>query len=792
MGKRFLTNITIAIIFICNASASINTTVLDAGDNNALPGVNAVLLQLPDSTVLSFTVSDVDGKVSFDASPDSLKSILLMSTGYERRLLSTIDLPEKIMLQRNSTTLQEVEVVGKSIVTYNKDGVISFIPKGVDLNVGNSFEVLRSAPMISFRDGEIYMLGDNNTAVQNILINSKPSSWSREFTIFYLKSLPPESIIRIEVIPNAYLTYGGIKGSAVNFVIKNPSDGILGNASAGIKYYDKRFGENASLLLTYNRDKLLLSGNFNFSNSMSRSRRTWIDYFYDEGATVNREISSNSRRTGISGSLNMQYKFTKDSWLTASFSISDRATTDKSHTDETYYTDENITGYSKVRQIQKNNLGHPDWTLAASYTLITDKKGSNMRAFAFYGREGYKNPYNNLRYEDIAADQTARGITDYDQIQQSKGYTTGGYLLYRYFFPKTVILGFAYDFAYSDYDVLNDRLYKTAKPDDIAYLDHFKYDETLHKFLVQSLLSFGEKFSLFIALSGELTIVNGDQTTMKDGRFHQNYFNLLPLVNFSANFPGHYVSMFYSMGVGRPQYSMLNPYTSWTTPTNGNRGNPEAKGTAYHKIMINYNFLQEYSLAVSGFYSPDQLNFATVTEGDKAITIWDNVGKSSTTTFSFEWNKSFFGGWWRFRPSVGTTYYYNRGNEKYSEYRSQGWTWSAGVNNTVFLSMKNSIYGTLDVLYDSGMKSLGQVMKSSWYSTLSLNKNFNFGGILSLTINPLWRNRNIRYYYADNYGYYNHLHQPAIPSISISYSQRFGNSKVKSPKDVTNEVERRF
>jgi len=773
-----------------SAGADIRTVVKNEKDE-AMVGVTAALLQLPDSTLVSMTVSGADGLVEFESDPAVDKLLYLTFTGYTPVGINTAHLPQTVIMQGKASELQEVEVVGKSIVTY-KAGIVSYIPKGVDLNVGNSFEVLRFAPMISFKNGEIYMLGNSDTPVQNILINSEPSSWSRQFTISYLESLSPESIIRIEVIPNAELTYGGIKGSAVNFVIKNPSDGILGNASAGIEYYDKRFGENASLLLAYNRDKLLLSGNFSFRNSMSRSRHTRIEYIYDEGATINREISSNRRMTGISGSLNMQYKFTKDSWLTASFSISDRATTDKSYTDETYYTDENITGYSKVRQIQKNNFGHPDWTLAVNYTLQTDKKGSHFRAFAFYGREGYKNPYNNLRYEDIAADRIATGITDYDQIQQSKGYTTGGHLLYRYFFPKTVVLGFAYHFTYSDYDVLNDRLYKTAKPDDIAYLDHFKYDETLHTFLVQSFFNFGDKFSLLVGLRGELTIVNGDQTTMKDGRFHQNYFNLLPMVNFSASFPGHYISINYGNDVGRPQYSMLNPYTSWDTPTDGSRGNPEAKGIVHHGINIYYNFLQEYSFVVSGFYFPDMLNFAKVTEGDKVISIWDNIGKNCIAKFSFEWNKSFFGGWWRFRPSVEATYNYNRGNEKYSEYRSQGWTWSGSVNNTVYISMKNKIYAMLDIKYYSGMKFINQNTKSWWYSTLSLNKVFDFGGSLSLTVSPLWRRKNTRYYYAESYGYYSHQHQPSIPSISISYRQRFGNRKVKEPQNAADDVQRRF
>lgn len=796
MNRRIKLYISAILLIIAsiNAEANISTKIVNS-DNIPICGATVSLIELSDSTLISISVSDSEGIVKFNEYADVSKGLNIIMTGYIPQAVNTSELPNCITMYPSNTELEELTVIGTSVVKYDK-GVISYIPKGVDLNVGNSFEVLQFAPMITFKDDEIYMLGNGNTPVSNILINSRKSLWNRATIIQYLKSIVPEDIIKIEIFPNAQYEYG-VGGSTVNFILKNRGDGLLGGAEAYAKYENKRFSERVELLLAYQKNNFSASANFRFSNRMNYSKNSSIENFYNYCTSVNSFQKFNSRATSLSGNINLQYALTYRSTLSASFLIEDEYRKESERHNNEYYTSNNLDSISTSLHTDVNKLGHPDWTIAAQYLYNIDAKGSFFRASAYYGRHGMRDPHDNLNYSIYTPQNELLKREEYNQITQSTGYTTGVYAQYQQRLSNKFSLISLYQFVYNRYDTQNGREYLDVNSyiQDPKFDDIFLYTERFHRLAFLGIYSITNYLGVSAMLSMDFTGITFNQTTLESGKFKQNYIDLLPQIQIFASTSNrlHSFQLMYSQKTIKPLLHSINPAVKWHSPSSATVGNPNLKRSIYHSAKLYYNFLQDYSLSLGASWRPNEFGPVPLEIDDsKTITTYDNIGNSSIYTIVAEMNKSFFGGTWRFKPTVEGNYYYNKGKGAFSNYNSDGFTWNIAVDNTVYFSMKHKFYATLHASYNSGMITIRQSMKGSFFMSMSVNKSFNFGGNLRLQLSPITKLRNIRYLNTSTYSYYNKEYNSYIPGISITYRQSFGNSRVKEAKDLTNSVERRF
>ncbi|EIM73022.1 TonB-dependent receptor [Nitritalea halalkaliphila LW7] len=241
--------------------------VVDAGSGDPLEFANVALLSPSDSTLITGSMTDLDG--TFDFSVPAEGYILRVGfIGYDDffRSLRPNDRKEinlgTLRLENTAKNLDEVVV----------QGVASMFESDIDkrrYNVENSIvaegatasELLSTLPSIQVDDeGGISMRGSGNIL---IYINGRPSNLSGDDAESILEQFPANSIQSVELITNPSSRYdaAGV-GGIINIILKkNQRTGLNGqvNVSAGTR--DKY---NAGLNLNYGTEKINYYASYNY------------------------------------------------------------------------------------------------------------------------------------------------------------------------------------------------------------------------------------------------------------------------------------------------------------------------------------------------------------------------------------------------------------------------------------------------------------------------------------------------------------------------------------------------
>ena len=145
----------------------------------------------------------------------SFKSTELTKTSFSKSYsLGTIELESDI------ENLNEINIVArKKPIEYKANKLIANIGKDISGAGGMATDVLNNIPSVSIDlDGNILLRGQQNVTV---MINGRVSSFSKAEA---LKSLPANSIDKIEVISNPGASYSASYSSIINIILKKGKD----------------------------------------------------------------------------------------------------------------------------------------------------------------------------------------------------------------------------------------------------------------------------------------------------------------------------------------------------------------------------------------------------------------------------------------------------------------------------------------------------------------------------------------------------------------------------------------
>jgi outer membrane receptor protein involved in Fe transport len=235
---KIKTNIATGLFFLSLASPetmqgqtgnyTISGTVMDNHSNLPLFYATVGLLQAEDSTVVSGTTSDEQGK--FKLSNVKSGSYILVSSyiGYEisRQPLSVSGenreiVPDTVRLKPSAATLQGVTIADqKPVYTSNGEKTLYNVSQDLSVQTGTAADALQNAPGVEVDiEGNITLRGVSSV---EIWINDRPSKLDAENLKTYIQQLPANSLERIEVItnPSARYTSKGT-GGIINIVTKS-------------------------------------------------------------------------------------------------------------------------------------------------------------------------------------------------------------------------------------------------------------------------------------------------------------------------------------------------------------------------------------------------------------------------------------------------------------------------------------------------------------------------------------------------------------------------------------------
>ncbi|WP_111309055.1 outer membrane beta-barrel protein [Confluentibacter sediminis] len=272
--------IIVAILFATlshsqSKSFKISGNLISEGDNTPLESATVYLQRVIDSSLITYTITDKNGKFVLEGKTNDKKANLYISyVGYQT-YFESIDMDkdqinlENIHLKVSTNALDEVLIKSLAPVTIKKDTL--------EFNV-NSFktkenavieDLLKELPGVEVdEDGNIKV---NGKAVNKILVNGKPFFGS-DPTIT-TKNLSKDIIEKIQVSDTktdaeAFAGEEGDKNNkTINLVIKEENNkGVFGRAAAGVGT-DKRY-EAAGMFNYFDNDQRIsiLAGQNNINS----------------------------------------------------------------------------------------------------------------------------------------------------------------------------------------------------------------------------------------------------------------------------------------------------------------------------------------------------------------------------------------------------------------------------------------------------------------------------------------------------------------------------------------------
>lgn len=239
-----------------------------------VPFASIVLTDRADSTLIKQQITDSAGIAVIQLNKGSQYNISISSINYqpiERGILITEQSNFIFTLAALPKTLTGVIVRSSKPLMREEDDKTIVDPENLIPSSTSSYEVLEKTPGLFIdQDGNIYI---SSTTPATILINGRELKMSTADIATMLKSLPPGSISKIEIVrtPSAKYDASG-SGGIVNVVLKkgvNP--GITGSATAGWqqgKYANEIIGFN----LNNNNGKISSFINLSYSKRNNYER----------------------------------------------------------------------------------------------------------------------------------------------------------------------------------------------------------------------------------------------------------------------------------------------------------------------------------------------------------------------------------------------------------------------------------------------------------------------------------------------------------------------------------------
>jgi len=610
--------------------------VLDA-KNNPVGFANIAVSNKADSSKLINGISDTIGLAKINVAAKNTYTIKVSAIGYKKfgkEYLINEQSIIAIKLVEDPNQLKEVVVKSSKPLIRQEDDKSVVDPEPLAASSTNAYETVEKVPGIFIdQDGNIYLNGLTPAGVQ---INGRDLKMSASDIAILLKSLPPNSIQKIELIrtPSAkYDASGG--GGLVNIVLmKGVKLGVNGSLNTGFAqgvYGNQFIGFN----LNNNNDKLNSYVNAQYSNNDNYSITNT-----DRTITLDSVLKQQARALSPNNSISVGYGFGKTIKEKWELNYDGRMSQNKF--------DNTTNSESFLHQISLNqNSGN-----LKSYV---DNKGTNnfinqsfrvkLKLDSVGGEWVNDFSYN---FSNSNADQ------NYSNVLLSKNTSTGGNGNYgndrNYYtfqsdikkkgFGLSLESGIKTSILYFDNHSNYTKTVLGLLAPDPFRTSLFNYTEQINAGYIQASKTWGP-IVLKVGTRVEQTIMQGHQLVPKDTTFSLNRADAFPYVYLSRKIlmimnyelRGFLV---YRKTISRPSYDYLNPFAKYIDPFLYEIGNPNLKPQFTSNYEANISVDDKPLFAYGVNETTDiftNVVYQSPTNKQVSYRTYDNLGKSKETYF---------------------------------------------------------------------------------------------------------------------------------------------------------------
>ena len=558
-------------------------------------------------------VTDENGKFSVDVSPGmyniEIDYISFTSYSNENLIVRGNTNIGNVPLNLDVSVLDEVEVrAERTQVEIRLDKKIYNVGQDITVKGGNVSDVLANIPSIDVDfEGNISLRGNSNV---RILINGKPSGLVGLSGPQGLRSLPSESIEKVEVVtsPSARYSAEGTAG-ILNIILKKQN--LLGfngnfNVNLGIP---KNEGINGTL--NVRNEKVNLFGTVNLRNSENSGTFFSETNYIRQDLTIDETNDSDNNNKNIFFNLGSEYYFDDNTSLTISGFYKKG--------DESSFLTNIVNDISRGSISSTNNRLRDETELDESFEYALD-------FYKDYDRDG-QTLSARISYEESEDDglEDIEDFATFPQISESIFEKVSNIdfqkrLLGQVDFVYPIDKETEFEFGYrgnflereTDYDV--SFLTGNNFVSDPGLSNIFNYKESVNSVYTQ----FGKKYDKLSALLGlryENSRQEIDQRTTNQFEI-KKYSDVFPTLNLAYEFSNQESLTFgYSKRVRRPRGWNINPFPRRNSVTSFRRGNPFLDPTFTTALEIDYlKRFKKFTVNTSVFYRQSDGNIERITE----------------------------------------------------------------------------------------------------------------------------------------------------------------------------------
>lgn len=596
--KLFSLGLIFSIMLIPNyirSQVEISGRIVDK-NKSPLPYCTIEFLRASDSVSFSNTVSDSAGLFSKELKLDVPILLRASLIGYRKAYITvpsnstqkTVNLKD-LSLDLEDNTLGQIIVSDKKKLIERKIDRIVFNTENLpSSNGGNVLELLSKTPMVQVMGNSISVIGKGSVRV---LFNDRLFNLSEEDLTNFLRSIPADNILRIEVITNPPAKYDAVGGALINIVTKKNK--LLGtNGSANIAYTQAFYPTGqAGLNLNHRTNKLNIYGNASYRRGATHPVEK-TSLFYPSRLFSQTETTKQNT-DNLSGSVGLDYEMNKRN----TFGVLYSATVSKLHS-----TSNNIANYmdlsESIDSVMRANNQYDRFantqSINLNYVGKIDSTGRKVNVdvdYVFYYNERDRN-FKGLTHE----------VPSYIVSSVNNKYNTSdqqiniGTLKTDFEWPtRFANLNYGFKLSWIN-NHSNTKIYNNNQILDTTQSNNFIYDEKTEALYISGDKTFN-KLEIQLGLRLENTTLDG-YTPSNAGKINgvnKLYRNLFPTLYFLYTFnEKHNLSLSLDRRIDRPEYYALNPFRYYQTPFIYSEGNPYLNPTYPQNADLSYTFKQNY------------------------------------------------------------------------------------------------------------------------------------------------------------------------------------------------------
>ncbi len=608
--------------------------------NKAVIGATISLQNTNDTTKRFFQITDTLGVAKFDLENGKKYKLKTSSVGY-KPLLQEIEISQKIkqfvfVMEDDNTLLGGVSVIAKKPLMRQEEDKTIVDPETLAESSTNAYEIMEKIPGIFVdNDGNIYL---NGSSPSSIYINSREQKMSAADVATILKSLPPNSIEKIELMRTSSAKYdasGG--GGVINIVLKKGVKiGRTGSITAGAnqgKFGAQFMGVN---LMNNDGDK---SSYLNFNlNNRNYFERLETNRILSTGNTLSQKSYNKMPSQGVFLGYGKGRIFNKNYELNTDGRLSINANNSYNENNNNLLDNSGLFAINSSSNFVKNTSPGLNFNQGITGKKNLDTLGSSLIVDLSYNFLSKKTNQDFLTKYILPQKTDLLGIGDF--TNQRNSFEAKIDFIKK--LPKKFAIEAGYKSAFQWFGSHTNFLdiQNNIRVQNIPRSNKYSYQDGIHAVYFQGSKTVND-YIFKAGIRGENTNMYGRQLMGKDTSFtvkRTDFFPYLYLSKKLMKIAGYEIRAFLiaKRSITRPTYDYLNPSVKYLDQFLYEAGNPGLKPQFTETYEANISAADRPLFAIGRNYTTDI--FTNVVYQDpvnKAISVrtYDNLGKNQETYF---------------------------------------------------------------------------------------------------------------------------------------------------------------